>query len=165
VDGSTLSTVELDKENFISNFIKRNATEEDHTADETIAIGDPILVVTTINGTTFRVNLKSLVDIYKGQATNSITTTVSGYTVKADLRLDATTQNNSPVKLSVGSNGLSADVLINSTSNGTKGISLTKTGSGLAAELKIDSARNTSNGVSMSVGSNGLSMGIVWTEL
>lgn len=165
VDGSTLSTVELDKENFISNFINRNATEEDHTADKTIAIGDPILVVTTINGTTFRVNLKSLVDIYKGQATNSITTTVSGYTVKADLRLDATTQNNSPVKLSVGSNGLSADVLINSTSNGTKGISLTKTGSGLAAELKIDSARNTSNGVSMSVGSNGLSMGIVWTEL
>lgn len=165
VDGSTLSTVELDKENFISNFIKRNATEEDHTADETIAIGDPILVVTTINGTTFRVNLKSLVDIYKGQATNSITTTVSGYTVKADLRLDATTQNNSPVKLTVGSNGLSADVLINSTSNGTKGISLTKTGSGLAAELKIDSAKNTSNGVSMSVGSNGLSMGIIWTEL
>lgn len=165
VDGSTLSTVELDKENFISNFIKREATSEDHAADDSIAVGDPILVVTTVNGTTFRVNLKSLVDIYKGQSTNSINTTVSGYTVKADLKLDSTTQNNSPVKLNVGSNGLSADVSINSSANGTKGITLSKSGNGLSAELKIDSAKNTSNGVSMSVGSNGLSMGIVWTEL
>lgn len=164
-NGNTLSTVELDKENFISQFVKREATSEDHAADDSIAVGDPILVVTTVNGAVFRVNLKSLVDVYTGQSTNSITTTVTGYNVKADLKLDSATQNNSPVKLSVGSNGLSADVLINSTSNGTKGISLTKTGSGLAAELKIDSAKNTSNGVSMSVGSNGLSMGIVWTEL
>lgn len=165
VDGSTLSTIELDKENFISQFVKREATEADHTADSSIAVGDPILVVTTVNGVVFRVNLKSLVDVYTGQATNSITTTVEGYTIKSDLKLDSTTQSSSPVKLTIGSNGLSADVLINSTSNGTKGISLTKTGSGLAAELKIDSAKNTSNGVSMSVGSNGLSMGIVWTEL
>lgn len=165
VDGSALSTVELDKENFISNFVKRAATEEDHTADESIAIGDPILVVTTVNGTIFRVNLKSLVDVYTGQSTNSITTTVTGYTVKADLKLDSATQGNSPVKLTVGTNGLSANVTINSSVNGTKGINLTKSGSGLAAELKIDSATNTSNGVSMAVGANGLSMGIVWTEL
>lgn len=165
VDGSVLSTVELDKENFLSQFIKREATEEDHTADSSIAVGDPILVVTTVNGAVFRVNLKSLVDVYTGQATDSITTTVDGYNVKADLRLDSTTQASSPVKLTVGSNGLSADLSINSTTNGTKGIALSKDGDGLAAELKIDTATNSANGVSMSVGANGLSLGIVWTEL
>lgn len=165
VDGSTLSTVELDKENFISQFVKREATEADHTADSSIAVGDPILVVTTVNGVVFRVNLKSLVDVYTGQATNSITTTVEGYTIKSDLKLDSTTQSSSPVKLTIGSNGLSADLSINSTKNGANGITLSKDGSGLAAELKIDTATNTTNGVAMSVGANGLSLGIVWTEL
>lgn len=165
VDGSTLSTIELDKENFISQFVKREATEDDHTADSSIAVGDPILVVTTVNGVVFRVNLKSLVDVYTGQATNSITTTVEGYTIKSDLKLDSTTQSSSPVKLTIGSNGLSADLSINSTTNGTKGIALSKDGDGLAAELKIDTATNSANGVSMSVGANGLSLGIVWTEL
>lgn len=165
VDGSTLSTIELDKENFISQFVKREATEADHTADSSIAVGDPILVVTTVNGVVFRVNLKSLVDVYTGQATNSITTTVEGYTIKSDLKLDSTTQSSSPVKLTIGSNGLSADLSINSTKNGANGITLSKDGSGLAAELKIDTATNTTNGVAMSVGANGLSLGIVWTEL
>lgn len=165
VDGSTLSTIELDKENFISQFVKREATEADHTADSSIAVGDPILVVTTVNGVVFRVNLKSLVDVYTGQATNSITTTVKGYTIKSDLKLDSTTQSSSPVKLTIGSNGLSADLSINSTKNGANGITLSKDGSGLAAELKIDTATNTTNGVAMSVGANGLSLGIVWTEL
>lgn len=165
VDGSTLSTIELDKENFISQFVKREATESDHTADSSIAVGDPILVVTTVNGVVFRVNLKSLVDVYTGQATNSITTTVEGYTIKSDLRLDSTTQSSSPVKLTIGSNGLSADLSINSTKNGANGITLSKDGSGLAAKLKIDTATNTTNGVAMSVGANGLSLGIVWTEL
>lgn len=165
VDGSTLSTIELDKENFISQFVKREATEDDHTADSSIAVGDPILVVTTVNGVVFRVNLKSLVDVYTGQATNSITTTVEGYTIKSDLKLDSTTQSSSPVKLTIGSNGLSADLSINSTKNGANGITLSKDGSGLAAELKIDTATNTTNGVAMSVGANGLSLGIVWTEL
>ena len=165
VDGSTLSTIELDKENFISQFVKIEATEADHTADSSIAVGDPILVVTTVNGVVFRVNLKSLVDVYTGQATNSITTTVEGYTIKSDLKLDSTTQSSSPVKLTIGSNGLSADLSINSTKNGANGITLSKDGSGLAAELKIDTATNTTNGVAMSVGANGLSLGIVWTEL
>lgn len=165
VDGSTLSTIELDKENFISQFVKREATDNDHTADSSIAVGDPILVVTTVNGVVFRVNLKSLVDVYTGQATNSITTTVEGYTIKSDLKLDSTTQSSSPVKLTIGSNGLSADLSINSTKNGANGITLSKDGSGLAAELKIDTATNTTNGVAMSVGANGLSLGIVWTEL
>lgn len=165
VDGSTLSTIELDKENFISQFVKREATEADHTADSSIAVGDPILVVTTVNGVVFRVNLKSLVDVYTGQATNSITTTVEGYTIKSDLKLDSTTQSSSPVKLTIGSNGLSADLSINSTKNGANGITLSKDGSGLAAELKIDTATNTTNGVAMSVGANGLSLGILWTEL
>lgn len=165
VNGSTLSTIELDKENFISQFVKREATEADHTADSSIAVGDPILVVTTVNGVVFRVNLKSLVDVYTGQATNSITTTVEGYTIKSDLKLDSTTQSSSPVKLTIGSNGLSADLSINSTKNGANGITLSKDGSGLAAELKIDTATNTTNGVAMSVGANGLSLGIVWTEL
>lgn len=165
VDGSTLSTIELDKENFISQFVKREATEADHTADSSIAVGDPILVVTTVNGVVFRVNLKSLVDVYTGQDTNSITTTVEGYTIKSDLKLDSTTQSSSPVKLTIGSNGLSADLSINSTKNGANGITLSKDGSGLAAELKIDTATNTTNGVAMSVGANGLSLGIVWTEL
>lgn len=165
VDGSTLSTVELDKENFISQFVKREATAADNTADSSIAVGDPILVVTTVNGAVFRVNLKSLVDVYTGQATNSITTTVTGYNVKADLKLDSTTQSSSPVKLTIGSNGLSANLSINSTKNGTNGITLSKDGSGLAAALKIDTATNTTNGVAMSVGANGLSLGIVWTEL
>lgn len=165
VDGSTLSTIELDKENFISQFVKREATEDDHTADSSIAVGDPILVVTTVNGVVFRVNLKSLVDVYTGQATNSITTTVEGYTIKSDLKLDSTTQSSSPVKLTIGSNGLSADLSINSAKNGANGITLSKNGSGLAAELKIDTATNTTNGVAMSVGANGLSLGIVWTEL
>lgn len=165
VDGSTLSTIELDKENFISQFVKREATDDDHTADSSIAVGDPILVVTTVNGVVFRVNLKSLVDVYTGQATNSITTTVEGYTIKSDLKLDSTTQSSSPVKLAIGSNGLSADLSINSTKNGANGITLSKDGSGLAAELKIDTATNTTNGVAMSVGANGLSLGIVWTEL
>lgn len=165
VDGSTLSTIELDKENFISQFVKREATEADHTADSSIAVGDPILVVTTVNGVVFRVNLKSLVDVYTGQATNSITTTVEGYTIKSDLKLDSTTRSSSPVKLTIGSNGLSADLSINSTKNGANGITLSKDGSGLAAELKIDTATNTTNGVAMSVGANGLSLGIVWTEL
>lgn len=165
VDGSTLSTVELDKENFISQFVKRKATEDDHTADSFIAVGDPILVVTTVNGVVFRVNLKSLVDVYTGQATNSVTTTVEGYTIKSDLKLDSTTQLSSPVKLTIGSNGLSADLSINSTKSGANGITLSKDGSGLAAELRIDTATNTTNGVAMSVGANGLSLGIVWTEL
>lgn len=165
VDGSTLSTIELDKENFISQFVKREATEVDHTADSSIAVGDPILVVTTVNGVVFRVNLKSLVDVYTGQATNSITTTVEGYTIKSDLKLDSTTKSSSPVKLTIGSNGLSADLSINSTKNGANGITLSKDGSGLAAKLKIDTATNTTNGVAMSVGANGLSLGIVWTEL
>lgn len=165
VDGSTLSTVELDKENFISNFEKREATSGDHSADPSINEGDPILVVTTVNGQIFRVNLKELVDVYTGQATNSINTTVSGYTIKADLKLDSATQNNNPVKLSVGSNGLSADLDINSSTNGTKGITLTKSGSGIAAELKIDSATNTANGISMTVGAEGLSAAMVWNEL
>lgn len=165
VDGSTLSTIELDKENFISQFVKREATASDHTADSSIVVGDPILVVTTVNGVVFRVNLKSLVDVYTGQATNSITTTVDGYTIKSDLKLDSTTQSSSPVKLTIGSNGLSADLSINSTKNGANGITLSKDGSGLAAELKIDTATNTTNGVAMSVGANGLSLGIVWTEL
>lgn len=165
VDGSTLSTIELDKENFISNFEKREATSEDHSAEPSINEGDPILVVTTVNGQVFRVNLKELVDVYTGQNTNSINTIISGYTVKADLKLDSGTQNSSPVKLTVGSNGLSADLSINSTSNGTKGITLSKTGEGLAAELKIDEAANTANGVSMAVGAAGVSVGIIWTEL
>ena len=165
VYGSTLSTIELDKENFISNFEKREATSEDHSAEPSINEGDPILVVTTVNGQVFRVNLKELVDVYTGQNTNSINTTISGYTVKADLKLDSGTQNSSPVKLAVGSNGLSADLSINATSNGTKGITLSKTGKGLAAELKIDETTNTANGVSMAVGAAGVSVGIVWTEL
>lgn len=165
VSGATLATVELDKENFISNFQKKTAEEEDHTADNSIAIGDPILVVTTVNGQVFRVNLKDLVDVYTGGSTNSITVNVSGYNITADLKVDSTTQASSPVKLTVGANGLSADIQLNSTTNGTQGITLSKDASGLAAALKIDTATNTANGVEMVVGANGLSMGIVWTEL
>lgn len=165
VDGSTLSTIELDKENFLSGFVKREATAEDVSADASIKLGDPILVVTLVNGDSFRVNLKSLVDTYTGAATNSITTTVTGYSIKSELKLDSTTQASNAVKLTVGANGLSAALAINGTKNGTEGITLSQDGNGLAAALKIDSTTNTNNGVAVSVTSSGLSVGIVWQEI
>lgn len=165
VDGSTLSTIEMDKENFLNSFVKREATAEDHTADPTIAVGDPILVVTTVNGQTFRVSLKSLVDVYNGETTNSIITTVDGYKISSNLKLDTTTQNSNAVKLSVGSNGLSADVSLDSTKNGSKGVVLSKSGNGISAEMKIDAATNTANGTVVNVGANGISVGITWVEI
>lgn len=165
VDDSVLSTIEMDKENFLSGFVKREATAEDVAADGTLTLGDPILVVTLTNGNVFRVSLKSLVDVYTGQTTNSIVTTVDGYKVKSELKLDSTTQNSNAVKLAVGTNGLSADLSLDATKNGANGVNLSKSGDGLAAALKIDTATNAANGVEVTVGANGLSVGITWTEL
>lgn len=165
VDGTTLSTIEMDKENFLSNFVKREATAEDAAADASITAGDPILVVTLVNGDVFRVNLKSLVDVYTGVANQAITTSVDGYVVKATLNIDSAANTASAVKLSVGDNGLSAAVAIDSTKNGANGITLAADGNGISAALKIDEASNTANGTVMTVGANGVSVGIVWTEL
>lgn len=165
VDNTVLSTIEMDKENFLSGFVKRAATAEDVAADSTIAVGDPILVVTLVNGDVFRVNLKSLVDIYTGVANKAITTSVDGYVVKAQLNIDSAANTASAVKLTEGDNGLSAALSIDSTKNGANGITLAQDGNGISAALKLDADAIAANGMSASVGANGLSMGIVWTEL
>lgn len=164
VDGSTLSTIELDKENFLSNFVKRTATAEDVAADSSIAEGDPILVVTLVNGDVFRVNLKSLVDVYTGVANKAITTSVDGYVVKAQLNIDSAANTASAVKLTEGDNGLSAALAIDSAKNGANGITLAQDGNGLSAALKVDAATNTANGTEVTVGANGMSVAILWNE-
>lgn len=111
VDGTVLSTIETDKDNIISNIVKRPATEEDHTADESINVGDPILVVTTVDGTVFRVNLKELVDVYTGVNTDSVNTTVDGYTIKSDVKIDTAANATNGTVMSIGSNGLSVGLL------------------------------------------------------
>lgn len=165
VDNSVLSTIELDKENFLSSFVKREATAEDAAADASITAGDPILVVTMTNGDVFRVNLKALVDVYTGVANQAITTDVEGYVVKATLNIDSAADTASAVKLSVGDNGLSAALAIDSTKNGANGVTLAQDGNGISASLKVDAATNAANGTEVTVGAEGLSVAILWTEL
>ena len=143
-EGSELSSIDLHKDNFMSNFVQRAATEEDVTAGHATAIGDPLLEVTMVSGDKFYVDLSGLVDIYKGNTISDkgIIVTVNDYTISAELKLDATTQAKQSVKLAVGANGVSADLAIDSAAND-------------ASSAKIE--KNSSNG--------GISVSLNWKEV
>ena len=143
-EGTELSSIDLHKDNFMSNFVQRTATEEDVTAGHAKAIGDPLLEVTMVNGDKFYVDLSGLVDIYKGNTTSDkgIIITVNDYIISAELKLDATTQAKQSVKLAVGANGVSADLAIDSAAND-------------ASSAKIE--KNSSNG--------GISVSLNWKEV
>lgn len=138
--GTIISTVNLNKDNFMSNFIQREATQADVTAGHATAVGDPLLEVTMSNGDKFYVDLKGLVDIYKGNATSDkgVIVTVNGYTISAELKIDTAAQATKAVKLVVGANGVSADINIDTAAQNASSAKIVKNATTGALSVNLE---------------------------
>ena len=126
--GTIISTVNLNKDNFMSNFIQRKATQADVTAGHATAVGDPLLEVTMSNRDKFYVDLKGLVDIYKGNATSDKGVIV---TVNA-------AQATKAVKLVVGANGVSADINIDTAAQNASSAKIVKNATTGALSVNLE---------------------------
>ncbi len=90
-NGDPLSTIYLDKENYLTFAEQRAATatevEEAAKKEVTITEGTPILVLTLANEDIVYVNLAELSDIYTGINSDTISLNISNYTAEADIIL------------------------------------------------------------------------------
>lgn len=91
--GSEVSSIELEKEDYLSFAEQRIATDDDvakaREKGVTISTGEMILILTLTSGERVYVKLSGLVDAYVGGSTNTIRVSVDDYEVKADLRIDS----------------------------------------------------------------------------
>ena len=68
--GETISTVELDAEDYLVSGLLKTAEESD--VSDIVTIGDKILVLTLKSGKSITVNLTELITTYTGESTESI---------------------------------------------------------------------------------------------
>lgn len=131
-EGTNVTSVDLDRENFMSAFTYRDAVEADATADETgnTKVGDKLLIVTMTNGSTFTVNLTELVNIYVGETADAVTVTVTGDKIKAALKIE----NSKSIKLTQTTTGLKAEIILADQSD--KSFSLEETDNGVAVAAR-----------------------------
>jgi hypothetical protein len=130
-EGTIVTSVNLDRENFMSAFDYRDATQEDVDAGHATAVGDKLLVVTMTNGAKFYVDVTELMNIYTGDVDGAMTVTVTGDKIKATLALDNSSKT---VALTQTTTGLKADVIIKDQSS--QSVFLEKTNDGLAVQSR-----------------------------
>ena len=91
--GNTLSTVDMDVEDYLAFAEQRAATSEDciEAAKKGVLIeeGDALLILTLTSGDTVYVSLAQLMDIYTGEDTNTIHTSVNNYKISSDIIIPA----------------------------------------------------------------------------
>lgn len=89
-NGSVISFVKVPVENFLSEAETKIADEEDVTASKNmVELGHTILILTLTSGDKVYVDLHQLVDVYTGEDSDSVTTTVTNNKVKSELKVSA----------------------------------------------------------------------------
>lgn len=83
--GETISTVELDAEDYLVSGLLKTAEESD--ASDIVNIGDKILVLTLKSGKSITVNLTELITTYTGESTESISLQITENKVSANLNI------------------------------------------------------------------------------
>lgn len=107
---SVVSSVELDKEKFLSNVNRRDAVKADVTAGDATKVGDPLVEFTLTDGSKFVIDLADLIDTYVGSTGKAIDVVVSGGVITATFKIDAEKNAASAVSLVQGANGVSAQL-------------------------------------------------------
>lgn len=83
--GETISTIELDAEDYLVSGLLKTAEESD--ASDIVTIGDKILVLTLKSGKSITVNLTELITTYTGESTESISLQITENKVSANLNV------------------------------------------------------------------------------
>lgn len=109
-NGSEVSVVKFDKEDYLVHTQIRPSTQADLDNDVSAEAGEPLLVFTMLSGKQMFVNLAQFA--YIGINTNSINTTVVNGTIESHLKLDKSVSN-PVVDFQVTKQGLRIDLTIN----------------------------------------------------
>lgn len=104
-DGQVLSIVNLDEDDYIDSIIASVATEDD--PDNNIKVGDRILTFTITNGRKIVVSLEGWFLKYKGISTDSISVSIVGDNIGANVNLDPKGEN----LIKISKSGLLATLL------------------------------------------------------
>lgn len=82
-----LSTVQLDKEDHLVSGLVRSAEEGD--VSDNVTLGDKLLILTLKSGKSVIVNVQSLIDIYEGENSKSISMQIADNKISANLNISA----------------------------------------------------------------------------
>jgi hypothetical protein len=106
-NGGEPITVNIDKENFLSDAVRKAVTAEDLSGEDAAIYdgcvdGDIGILLTMESGTKIFVKLTEFIDVYTGKNSATVNMTVSGYEISADVNVSADAGN----KLEAKANGL-----------------------------------------------------------